>query len=202
ALRQAGAPKRVGVLGLGVGALAAYGEAGDTIVFYEINPEVVRLARTHFTYLADCKARESVVLGDARLSLERQPPQAFDVLAMDAFSGDAVPVHLLTREAFNIYLRHLSPSGVIAVNVTNRFVDLLPVMKAHAAHFGLHAEMFVTLRSRVWRSDDCTWVLLTRDGAVLEREAFGGWPLESIEDVTPVDWTDDYCNLFRVLKRH
>src|SRR5207248_4464004 len=106
---------KVGVVGLGGGTLAAYGRAGDTYRFYEIDPNVIRLAREHFTYLADCPATTDVILGDGRLSLEHEQPQNYDLIALDAFSGDIVPVHLLTAEAFDLYQRHLRPGGVIAV---------------------------------------------------------------------------------------
>ena len=115
----------VGVVGLGAGTLAAYAKMpGQRITFYEISPEVEKIARTYFTFLKDCAGKADVVLGDARLSLDRAEPQKFDVLVLDAFSGDAPPAHLLTREAFAIYQRHMSPDGIIAVHITNRYVDL------------------------------------------------------------------------------
>ena len=143
---RSGNPLRVGVVGLGVGTLAAYVDlARQTIRFYEINPEVLRLAETYFTYLADARERGAtveVVLGDARLSLERelkQAPQDFDLLVLDAFSGDSIPIHLLTQEAFDIYLRHLAPEGALAVHVSNRHLDLAPVVYGLAEHFELDA---------------------------------------------------------------
>jgi AAA domain len=116
----------VGIVGLGAGAIAAYGEAGDRFRFYEINPQVLTLARTEFTYLSDSQAHVSVELGDARLTLEKEPPQGFDALIVDAFSGDAIPIHLLTREAVQVYRKHLTPSGVLLFHISNRFVDLQP----------------------------------------------------------------------------
>ena len=134
---------RVGVVGLGVGTLAAYGRAGDTLRFYELNPDVSRLAghgADTFTFVRDSAARIEIVVGDARLALEaelaRGPPQRFDVLAIDAFSSDAIPAHLLTREAVAVYLAHLDPGGILAVHITNRYVDLAPVVRGIAAHFG------------------------------------------------------------------
>ena len=110
-LKAAGAtsPLNVGVIGLGVGTLAAYGRQGDRYKFYEINPLVVQLANQEFSFLRDSEAKIDIVLGDGRLSLEQEPPQGFDVLVVDAFSGDSIPVHLLTREAFELYFRHLKP---------------------------------------------------------------------------------------------
>ena len=124
---------RVGVVGLGVGTLAAYAREGDEYEFFEINPEVPRLARKYFTYLADCRGKCDIVLGDARLSLERPSSEKFDLLALDAFSGDSIPTHLLTREALAVYLRRLAPGGLIAVHVTNRYLSLAPVVRAAAA---------------------------------------------------------------------
>src|SRR5262249_24903170 len=117
-------PIRVGVIGLGAGSIAVYGDGGDVYRFYDIDPAVVGIANTWFTYLKDCACKVEIVLGDARLSLEREKPQQFDVLAVDAFSGDSIPVHLITVEAFSDYLRHVKPEGVIVFHVSNRFLDL------------------------------------------------------------------------------
>src|SRR5580704_425351 len=133
------APKRVGVIGLGTGTVAAYGDAGDVIRFYEINPLVERLARHWFTFLHDSPAQIDVVLGDARLSLAAEPPQHFNVIVVDAFSGDAIPVHLLTREALVLYRRHLQPNGIIVFHVSNQYIDLEPVIAGIAGDAGLRA---------------------------------------------------------------
>ena len=122
-------PRRVGVVGLGAGTLAAYGERGDTYRFYELNPAVITLAYSEFHYLRDCPCGVTVVPGDGRLALEREPPQDFDVLIVDAFNGDSIPVHLLTRQAFDAYMKHLRPGGILAMHVTNRYLDLTPVVK-------------------------------------------------------------------------
>jgi spermidine synthase len=199
ALRAAG-PVRIGVIGLGAGTLAAYGRAGDAIRIYEINPQVIELALREFTYLADSKAEVEVVLGDARLSLEREPAQGFDLLAVDAFSSDAIPVHLLTAEAFALYFRHLKPGGVLAVHISNRYLDLKPVLKAAAENFGKDA----------WLVDDdsdpdrgtygTTWVLVADSSELLGREPLKGAaaPLEADREVGL--WTDDYSDLYRILK--
>ena len=110
------------MIGLGAGTLAIYGRTGDVYRFYEINPQVFELADTEFSFLADSPARIERVLGDARLALEREAPQAFDVLAVDAFSGDSVPIHLITAEAMDVYWRHMEPGGVVVFNVTNRYI--------------------------------------------------------------------------------
>jgi SAM-dependent methyltransferase len=194
------APVRVGVIGLGTGTLAAYGATGDVYRFYDINPAVAQLARNEFTYLGDSEAKVDTVLGDARLSLEREPPQQFDVLAIDAFSSDAIPVHLITVEALDVYRRHVKPDGVIAFHVTNRYLDLVPVVQALAQARGMRAvwiddEGDLSLASR---SD---WVLLTGAGDLLDRPriAHAAKPIPARPDWRL--WTDDFNNLFQVLKR-
>ena len=114
--------RRAAVIGLGTGTLASYGRAGDVYRYYELNPDVLRVARSQFTYLAESPAKIETVLGDARLSMEREAPQNYDLIAVDAFSSDSIPVHLITREAMAVYLKHLKPGGVIAFHVTNRFL--------------------------------------------------------------------------------
>ena len=136
--RQAG-NIRVGVIGLGVGTLARYGQKGDRYYFYEINPLDTELATNLFDFLGHADAEVSIIPGDGRLSLERQSPQQFDVLVVDAFSGDAIPVHLLTREAFQLYFRHLKPHGLLAIHVTNRLLDLPPLIEAEARTVGARA---------------------------------------------------------------
>src|SRR5262249_23319997 len=132
-------PRRVGVIGLGSGTLASYGRPGDYFRFYDINPAVIRIAGSEFRYLRESPARIDVVAGDGRLSLEREPRQNFDFFVLDAFSGDSIPVHLLTREAFALYLTHLAPDGVLAAHVTNRYLDLTSVVGALAADCGRQA---------------------------------------------------------------
>jgi len=193
------APRRVGVVGLGVGTLAAYGRPGDVYRFYEINPDVERLARTRFTFLADSSARCEVVPGDARLSLQREPPQAFDVLVLDAFTGDAVPVHLLTEQAFAIYLGHLADGGVLAVHVSNRYLNLGPVVLAAADRFGLSRATVVTDDRAGPSAADATWILLARDPKVLEDETIRAAALPA-EPTARRLWTDDYADLFHVLR--
>lgn len=194
-------PMRVGVIGLGTGTLAAYGRPGDYYRFYEINPLVLELAQREFSYLKDSPAHVEVALGDARLSLEREYHQHFDVLAVDAFSGDSIPVHLLTREAFDLYFKHLKPGGVLAVHVSNKYLDLLPVVRLAVDALGKQAAVIDT-------DDDeedsavfgCTWVLVTDRSELFDapeiREAAS--PLEGKRGLRL--WTDNYSNLFRILK--
>src|SRR5262249_31332881 len=132
-------PRRVGVIGLGTGTIAAYGRAGDEFTFYEIDPLVVQIAQQDFTFLHDSKAHISFELGDARLTLEREPPQPLDLLAVDAFSSDSIPVHLLTLEAFELYFRHLKPDGILAMHISNRHLHLEPVVAAAAKKLGKDA---------------------------------------------------------------
>ncbi|HXE90337.1 MAG TPA: fused MFS/spermidine synthase [Terriglobales bacterium] len=195
---------RIGVVGLGIGTLAAYGREGDSIRFYEINPEVTRIARGPlFSYLRDAQARVEIVAGDGRLSLEHeltQGSQQFDLLVLDAFTSGAPPVHLLTREAFDLYLAHLAPQGILAVNVSNRALDLRPVVQRAAAHSGL-ALTWTYLPPAGPFHPGGSWMLLARDPQLLREP-----PLTTAASPLPPppanfrQWTDDYSNLFQVLK--
>ncbi len=190
---------RVGVVGLGAGSLAVYGKfPSQSFRFYEINPDVERMARKHFLYLQDCPARVEVVIGDARRSMEHEAPQRFHVLALDAFSGDAIPTHLLTTEAMGIYLRHLEPDGVIAIHISNRSLDLAPLVRGVSRQSGLgtididftNADGVVSAPSR--------WILCTRSEAAMRE--LGGFATKS-DDSRETVWTDDRSDLFSVLKR-
>jgi hypothetical protein len=200
--RLAGRPMRVGVIGLGVGTLAAWSRPGDVFRFYEIDPEVARLSegsRPVFSYLRDARGDVSVSLGDGRLVLEREAPQALDVLAVDAFSSDAIPTHLLTREAFGVYLRHLAEGGVLAVHVTNRYLDLKPVVRGVAAALELHAEHVASFeQGLLWSSD---WMVVTRDRALLEDEVVSAATLPPLPHAGAVVWTDDWSDPLGVRKR-
>ena len=189
---------RVGIIGLGAGSIAVYGDGDDIYRFYDIDPVVVHVANTYFSYLKDSAAKTEVVLGDARLSLEREPPQDFDLLAIDAFSGDSIPVHLITYEAVGEYLRHLKPEGVIAFHVSNRFLDLKPVLLAISEKHGLeYAYIHETGESGGTTSD---WVLLTRHKPFILKQSI----VEATEPVAPRPelrlWTDDFSNLLQVFK--
>ena len=196
-------PVKVGVIGLGTGTIAAYGRSGDVYKFYDIDANVIHIARSEFTFLGDSGARIETALGDARLTLEREPPQGFDVLAVDAFSSDAIPVHLITREALQTYLRHIKPDGIVAFHVSNRFLDLIPVVARIAKEDGAHAVLInddenddeKTIKSR---SD---WVLVSRDPQALKAEAITEAGAESAEDRPDWrTWSDDYSNLIQILK--
>jgi hypothetical protein len=196
---------RVGAIGLGVGTIAAYGKPGDYFRFYEINPAVTRIATDengYFTYLRDSRARIEIVPGDARLSMERElangSPQAFDILVVDAFAGDAIPVHLLTIEAIAIYLRELNPDGVLAIHVTNRYLDLQPVIREIAIHFGLESGQVHQSGGPLVKPSD--WIVLARNNSVLGQAGLVNRlkPLDSRRQVRL--WTDDYSNLFQILK--
>jgi len=194
-----GSAMRVGVVGLGTGTLAAFGRPGDIYRFYEINPQVVDVANREFTFLGDSGASIEHVLGDARLSLERELPQNYDLLVIDAFSSDSIPVHLITREALAVYLRHMKPGGVIAFHLTNRFLHLAPVVKRIAGEHDLQVALIAddAEDSELARTD---WVLVTRDQALLERPEI----IEYVSEIESIPglrvWTDDFNNLFQILK--
>ncbi|MEI7899446.1 MAG: fused MFS/spermidine synthase, partial [bacterium] len=197
--------RRIGVVGLGVGTLATYARAGDTIRFYDIDPDVEHMARTHFTYLANCKGNVEVVIGDARLSLEREPPQQFDALLLDAFSGDAVPAHLLTREAFALYQRHLKPNGVFAVHISNRHLNLEPIMSNLARDFKyryMHINSDAT-PGKPWTKSS-RWVLLTRNDAfvdsIVRKGKAADASLSQLRTTNVPLWTDDFTSLYPILK--
>jgi SAM-dependent methyltransferase len=193
-------PKRVAVIGLGTGTVATYGNAGDVIRFYEINPLVEQLARQWFTFLHDSPAKIDVVLGDARLSLAEEPPQNFNVIVIDAFSGDAIPVHLLTREALELYRRHLAPDGLVVFHVSNQYIDLEPVIAEIAANAGLHA---VSVHSHGDEQNGLyfsNWIVVTANQAFLgQPEVFNnGFPTHRRSDLRL--WTDNYSSVFPLLK--
>jgi len=202
--RLAQQPLRVGIIGLGTGTIAAYAQSGDEFRFYEIDPNVERLARSHFRYLELARGEVEVILGDGRLSLERElasgGPRRFDVLVIDAFSGDAIPVHLLTAEAFELYLAHLDPHGILAVHVSNRHFDLTPVIRTHAADYGWIAAWFEDAGD-LKLTDSSDWVLISQQHEFFRHPKIepriADWtkkrPFESIR------WTDDHSNLFQVL---
>lgn len=193
------ANSRVGVIGLGAGTIAAYGKPGDVYRFYEINPSVIEIANRDFTYLKQSNARIETVLGDARLNLEREPSQQFIVLAVDAFSSDAIPVHLITSEAISLYLRHLAPEGVIAFHITNKFLDLAPVLQrlSDAHHLKTAYLVESSEDNKLYPSE---WVLLTRSDGFLEVETISAVsiPITAHPEWRP--WTDDFNNLIQVLK--
>jgi hypothetical protein len=197
ALTDRPAPLRIGVIGLGVGTLAAFGRHGDRFTFYEIDPQVTALSTGDapvFTYLRDSAARVDVVGGDGRLALERSTPMQFDLLAMDAFSSDAIPVHLVTREALALYARHLrSPGSLLAINVSNRYLDLQDVIRATGAAAGFSA-VRVDDEARPGLVQATSWMLLARDPSALHRF---GTPIPPSRGVA---WTDAFSNPLAALR--
>jgi hypothetical protein len=190
-----------GIIGLGAGTIASYGQRADRFTFYEINPLVTQVARSQFDFLRDSRARINVIPGDARISLERQPIQNFDLLLVDAFSGDVIPVHLLTREAFALYFRHLKPDAILAVHVSNKYLDLKPVVQAAAEEFNLQATTITNDADPPNYIYTATWVLLFRPGATPPlADGSDGMPVWSRRDVTVRPWTDDYSSLFKLLR--
>jgi spermidine synthase len=193
-------PGNAGIVGLGVGTLATYGQAGDTFHFYEINPQVIEIAQSQFGFLRGTPARVEITLGDARLSLEAEPSQGFDVLAVDAFSGDAIPFHLLTKEAFSVYLRHLKPDGILAIHVSNQFLDLAPVVGRLASAYDYPAFLVRSSKDDPKLISSATWVLITRNRDFLARAEV----VNAAQAIPPAPWltgwTDDYNNLFQVLR--
>jgi len=193
-------PVTIGVVGLGVGTMAAHGRPGDRVVFYEIDPTVLELAREYFTYLADCEASVEVVLGDARLSLEREAPRGFDLLVLDAFSSDAIPTHLLTLEAIGGYMRHMKPDGVIAIHISNRYLHLQPPVERVAGELGLaHLTLSSEGAPHPWYEYASLWTLLSRDEQRLRPEGFRGTILAPPQRQVRL-WTDDYVSILEVLR--
>jgi hypothetical protein len=199
---QSRGPMRAGVIGLGAGVTASFCRAGDVFRFYEINPLALAIASSWFTFLQDCKADHQVLLGDARLTLEAQPGQQFDMLAVDAFTSDAIPVHLLTREAFALYFRHLKPGGILAVHVSNRYLNLVPVVARNASDIGKSALDIDDEDEEADYFSGSDWVLVSGDPAIFRDSAFQSSSATRAR-VRPGlrAWTDDYSNLFQILKR-
>jgi SAM-dependent methyltransferase len=190
--------RHIGVVGLGIGTLAAYGQAGDRLRMYEINPQVIELAQEHFSFLRDCPAELTLVTGDARLSLEFETPQAFDVLVLDAFSGDAIPVHLLTAEAMQVYLRHLKTDGVLAYHISNLHFNLKPVLAGLASQQNLSIAFYCNEQAE---SDSAAlmsiWALLAYTPERLEQALDG----QTVQPPVgrPIHWTDNRSNLLEVM---
>lgn len=189
--------RRIGVVGLGAGSLAVYGNKGDVMRFYDINPDVVEVAQTHFTYLSRSKARIETVLGDARLQMEREAPQQYDILIIDAFSSDSIPVHLATSDAMLVYLRHIKPDGIIAFHISNKFLKLAPVLKRTTDYFGIDGMLITEPDSDSYSTE---WFLVTADPELRKHPQIA-------PQVTPIEeipglglWTDDYNNLFQILR--
>ncbi|MSQ21099.1 MAG: hypothetical protein EXR39_16510 [Betaproteobacteria bacterium] len=191
---------KIGVVGLGVGTLASYGNAGDTVRIYEIDPQVVELARKEFTYLGDSKAKIEIALGDARLSMSNEAAQHFNVLAIDAFSSDSIPVHLLTLEAFKTYFKHIQPGGLLAVHISNRHLDLQPVVAEAAKALNKTARLIDTDDEESLGTYGATWVLIGDSADIFAHEKLK----EVAEELAPKRsvglWTDNFSDVYRILK--
>jgi hypothetical protein len=197
-----GRHRRVAVVGLGAGTLAAWGREGDAFRFYEINPDVDAIAHQWFTFLDDSKARTETVLGDARVQLERELAAGraadFDLIAVDAFTSDAIPFHLLTAECADIYRRRLAPGGLLLLHISNRILNLEPVARGLAAHLGWNALVFVSGDDPQTGESSSKWVLLTANTELLARSGLAAraapWTNRA-----PILWTDDFVSLWHVL---
>jgi hypothetical protein len=196
-------PRRVGVIGLGAGTIAAYAEPKETFRFYDINPQVLTYAERIFTYLDDARNRGAaieLIEGDARLALESEPPQNFDVLVLDAFNSDSIPAHLLTLEAFELYLRHLKdPEGILAVHISSNHLELSPVVRAAAERFQLDGIVMEVPPDGTPATAACVWVLLGRGAGRLTGQGMGTPLSEYAKDRPPTNWTDDYSSLLDVI---
>lgn len=196
--------RQLGLVGLGAGALAAYGRAGDSLHFYEINPAVIQAAEQHFSYLQDSAAQVQIHTGDARLVLaeqwQQQGSKQFDILVLDAFSSDAIPMHLLTAEAMQLYWQHLMPDGVLAVHISNNYIDLSSVLRNHATALGLKA-VFIPTAADNSNPAATEWVLLSRNNRFLAQTTISAASRPWSRPLKPqLSWTDQHSNLFMVLK--
>jgi len=196
-------PRKVGIIGLGAGVIAAYGRRGDEFTFYEISPRVIEIERREFSFVRDAQARTGIVEGDGRLSLEREAPRGYDVLAIDAFAGDSIPMHLLSREAMATYVRHLAPGGVLVFQATNRFINIVPVVKRLASEFGMRA-VLVSDTPREREGADywlCSTdqILVTRDAGLLASARIAKFSGEIEDRADLPTFTDSHHNLLRIL---
>jgi len=198
-------PRDMAILGLGAGAVAAYAKEGDRITYYEIDPDNETIARRWFTYLDECRGEVRVIVGDGRLAMQsgRSEGRRYDIIHMDAFTGDGIPTHLLTREAIEIYLSRLAPGGIILFHVSNRYYELRPVIKSTARELGLHGAINTPLnRDRLKPYQSSVWcVALARDPGDLQPLLKLGWVRlgghDGLNDMAP--WTDDYINILAPL---
>jgi SAM-dependent methyltransferase len=192
------AARRVGIVGLGVGTLAAYGRPGDAFRFYEINPAVIEVASRYFRFMAESQAKTDVVAGDGRLALEREAPKSFDVIVLDAFSDDSIPVHLLTREAFELYFRRLRDGGVLAIHLTNRYLKLDSVVAALAENMRKQMAMVHSAADPERQTSAADWAVVADTREALQSLLGPAGVMETGPKTRP--WTDEYSNLFRAWK--
>ncbi|TAN43266.1 MAG: hypothetical protein EPN22_10590 [Nitrospirae bacterium] len=195
-----GKDRRVGIIGLGAGTLSSYGRTGDLYRFYEIDPQITRIAKTEFSFLSDSRAKIEIIEGDGRLSLEHEPKQDYDLLIADAFSGDSVPVHLLTLEAIKLYFKHLKPEGILALHVSNRNLDFQFVIERIGKALGKEAVLIRTPEDAGRKIYETDWVFMASDNLLFERPEIKQFT-EKLRTKTDVRlWTDDYSSLFQILK--
>jgi hypothetical protein len=203
-LRETRGALRLGVLGLGAGVTATLANQGDTLHYYEINSLVLDVANHQFGFLRGCPAQPQVFMGDARLLLESMPSENLDFLAMDAFSSDAVPLHLLTREAYQVYLKHLKPDGILAVHISNRYLDLKPVVAQSMADIGWHGRVVEDDGVEEPFYTGTTWVILSPDDKFFEAKNFESDGSSMILPLVPKPgfraWTDDFSNILTIIK--
>jgi SAM-dependent methyltransferase len=195
-----GRVRSIGVIGLGAGTLAAYGNPGDHIRFYEINPAVQPIAANLFTYIRDSGAQVDVVEGDARESLENETPQHFDVLVIDAFTGDSIPLHLLTKEAVSLYLRHLAPGGILAFHISNQHLNLGPPVGLLAKAAGMTARIVSSPSNDDRGEFSATWVLVSNNQIFFDQPEVAAHPSSPKELPGLRLWTDDFSSLVPVLR--
>ena len=190
----------IGVIGLGTGSLVTWGQPQDRFWFYEINPISDQLAREYFTYLDESKYQSEVVIGDGRIQLERQLQQdgslEFDILFMDAFTSDSIPVHLMTRESFQLYWQHLKNDGILVAHITNRFVDMRPVVHSLAIERGYTP---ILIEHAIGTQYQTRWVLITKNQHVLDSELIKSAQLPWPEKMSKIVWTDDFASLAQIV---
>jgi len=201
-LNRKSAANRVGIVGLGVGTLTAFSRPGDEYVYYEINPLIEQVARNYFTFLNGCAETAKVRLGDARIQLEAESPNQYQALILDAFSGDSIPIHLLTHEAFLLYGKHVATDGLIAVNISNRYLDLRPVVRSSAHSAGFAVTFLMTEGVPSKGSFDALWAVMSRDPQNLQDTLLHQVSVRTPQPERDVVWTDDFSNLFSVLSDH
>ncbi len=202
-LHQNNESLRVGIVGLGTGTTAIYSRENDYFHFYEINPLVIKIAENTFSYLGSSKGKVKTTLADARIAMEREENQKYNLIVLDAFSGDGIPAHLLTTEAFDVYKKHLSPNGIVAVHISNRYLNLFPVVAGTAGHHNLEMVYIEYLQDDDSGMEEASsdWILLTNN-----QEFIGDEEVQELSQdprnyyQSPIKWTDQYSNLIEVMK--
>ena len=193
---------RIGIVGLGTGTTAIYGRKNDYFHFYEINPDVIKIAENTFSYLDICKAKVETTLADARIAMEREQNQKYNLIVLDAFSGDGIPAHLLTVEAFDVYKKHLTPQGIVAVHISNRYLNLFPVVAGTAGHHNFEMVYIEHLPNDSGREEASSdWILLTNNQDFIEDKEVQELSQDPRQWYrSPIKWTDQYSNLIEVMK--